>query len=182
MSLEEKTDWHEILQKELERLSIGQMVFNSPMKMKQGIKERVTLRISRDLNSDITVALKGNGIPYVEKIEIYELMKVCLTGENFYIYPLSEEEQIIGKKGYAEWAWDILPEKFGKLILHLKITLRIRLPYGEELKDHPIIEKEITVKINPIYCVKIFVTKNWKWIITALIVPIIGWSLKMILK
>jgi len=178
---EEEPEWLQILKKELDRLPLGQMVFNPPSEMKQGKKERLTLRISRDTNFNILDALKGNGIPKVEEIKISEFMKVRLNGENFEITQLNEEQQIVGYNEYTEWAWDVLPKKFGKLVLHLKVTLRIRLPFGEEVKDHPIIDREVKVKVGIVYSLKIFIAKNWKWIITALIIPIIGWSVKMLI-
>ena len=50
--------------------------------------------------------------------------------------------------GFTEWGWDVTPKKSGNNILHLHVTLRIRLPFGEERKDHPVIDKKVIVKVN----------------------------------
>jgi len=42
-------------------------------------------------------------------------------------------------------------------------------------KDHPVLDKEIVVKVNPTYSIKKFIISYWKWIVTALILPLIGW-------
>ena len=147
--------------------------------MKLGVKDRIETRISRDINANLSASLKGRGIPESEELKISELMKVRLSGSDFNIVSLNEEEQIIGKTGFTEWAWDVKPWKSGKKILHLHVTLRIRLPFGEERKDYPVLDREIVVKVNPAYSVKIFLISYWKWVITALLLPLIGLAWKL---
>ena len=178
----EKPEWYEILQEELNRLPIGKIVFNPPEVMKLGIKDRIEARITKDLQENILASLKGRGIPQSEQLKISELMKVRLSGDDFNIIALNEEEQIIARTGFTEWAWDVTPKKSGKKILHLHVTLRIRLPFGEERKDHPVLDREIVVEVNPAYSVKIFLVSYWKWIVTALILPFIGLSWKLYTK
>lgn len=175
----EKPEWYEILQEELCRLPMGKIVFNPPDVMKLGIKDRIEARITRDIHKDLLVSLKGRGVPQSEQLKISELMKVRLSGNDFNIISLNEEEQIIEKTGFTEWAWDITPKDSGKKVLHLHVTLRIRLPFGEERKDHPVLDREIVVKVNPVYSVKVFLVSHWKWIVTALMLPLIGlvWKL-----
>lgn len=179
---EEKPEWYEVLQAELDRLPVGKVVFNPPDTMKLGVKERIETRISRDVNADLKISLRGRGIPQIEELKISELMKVRLSGSDFDIIPLNEEEQIIEATEFTEWAWDVTPKKSGKKILHLHITLRIRLPFGEERKDHPVLEREIVVRVNPVYSVKSFIFTYWKWIVTALILPLIGWVWETYIK
>ena len=172
-------EWYEVLQEELNRLPIGKIVFNPPDVMRLGVKDRIETRISRDINANLLTSLKGRGIPKSEDLKISELMKVRLSGSDFHIVPLNEEEQVIEKIGLTEWAWDVTPKKSGKKVLHLHVTLRIRLPFGEERKDHPVLDREIVVKVNPAYSVKIFLISYWKWIVTALILPLIGLAWKI---
>jgi hypothetical protein len=176
---EKKPAWYIMLAEEMDRLPIGKVVFNPPNTMRLGVKERLEARISKDEDANLLKSLKGRGVPQIEELKISEFMKVRLSGEDFNIIPLNEEEQIIGEKGYTEWAWDVTPKKRGKKTLHLHITLRIRLPFGEEKKDHPVMDKEIIIKVNPIYSATSFIVMNWKWILTALIVPLIGWIWKI---
>jgi hypothetical protein len=175
----EKAPWHEVLKAEIDRLPIGKVAFNPPDTMKLGVRERVETRISRDLNANLVSSLKGRGFPHIDNLIISEFMKVRLSGDDFYITPLNEEEQIILATGFTEWAWDVIARKSGRRMLHLHITLRIKLPFGEERKDHPILDREIAVQVNPIYSVRSFIVTNWKWIVTVLILPLIGWIWKM---
>ena len=146
--------------------------------MKVGVKERVEARISGDEEADMISSLKGLGTPQMEEVDIYPMMAVRLSGDDFEILSLNTEEQIIVEKGYTEWAWDVTPRKSGKKVLHLHSSLRIRLSYGEEKLDLPVLDREIVVQVNPSYSVKFFIRKYWMWIVTALILPLIGWIVK----
>lgn len=172
---EEKPEWYKLLTEELKRLPVGRILFNPPETMKLGTTERIEARISQDSNTNLVASLKGRGVPKIEEIKVSELMKVRLSGHNFQIISLNEENQIIGPSGFTEWAWNVTPEKSGKQALHLHVTLRIRLPFGEERKDHPVVDRELVVLVNPIYSMKSFVVRYWKWILTALLFPLVGW-------
>jgi len=152
-----KPEWYEILEEELERIPVGRVVFNPPEEMKVGIIERIEVRISKNAETDLISALKGRGIAQIENIKVSELMKVRVSGRDFDITSLNEEEQFIDTQGFTEWAWDIVPKKSGNKIIHLHVTLRIRLPFGEERKDHPVLDKEVIVKVNPFYSTRIFI-------------------------
>ena len=179
---QEKPLLSEALQKALDGLQVGQVVYNPPDTMRVGVKERVETRISIDKDADLIISLKGRGDPKSEEMIINELMKVRLSGDDFSIIPLNEEEQIIAAKGFTEWAWNVTPTRSGEKTLHLHITLRLKMDHTEEKKDHPVLDREIVVKVNLVYSIKSFILKYWKWIVTALILPLIGWIWKTYIK
>lgn len=169
-------DWRQTLINELERFPVGRVMFNPPDTMKLGIHERVEVRISQDNQVDIISNLIGHGITQIEEMKVSESMKVKLIGNSFKINRINEhEEQIVVPSGFTEWAWDVTPNKIGKQKLFLRITLGIRLPYGEVNKDLTTLERELLVNVNPIYSAKLFAINYWKWIITSLLIPLLGW-------
>ncbi len=167
-------NWIKELNEELGRVSIGQIVFNPCRQMKQGVSERVTVRISKDITSDLVTSLKGRGVTVNELIDVYEVMVVNLTGDDFTITELSESEQLVAGKGFTEWAWNITSTKSGTKTLHLHVTLRINLANSVKNKDHPVIDRDISVEVNPLYSVKLFLENNWQWVIASLLIPIIA--------
>lgn len=171
----------DLLQNQLEKLTTGHYLFNPPNEMKAGTKNRIVLRIGREINIDLKENLKGIGTPILERLKLSNRIQAYLFGNDFFVDPLNRKSQFLDDSNFTEWAWDVTPVKSGELELKLRISLRMRLPYGEEHKDYPIIENTIKVKPNSIYSAKIFLQENWKWVITALILPLIGWSVKMIL-
>jgi hypothetical protein len=177
-----KPAWYNTLQEELDRMPIGNFMFNPPKTMVLGVNERIETRIAKDLDCSLVNALKGRGFPKIENLKISELMKVHLSGNNFDINALNEEEQIVSKEGYTEWAWDVTPLKSGVRKLHLHVTLRIRLPFGEEKKDCPALDHDVEVKINVKYSIKKFFVKYWQWIATSLVIPLTVWIWKLYAK
>jgi len=102
-------------------------------------------------------------------------MKVRLTGEAFSIQALNEEAQVIPAHGYTEWAWDVVPVQSGTRTLHLHVTVRIRLPHGEERKDHPVVDRIIQVDVDSIYSIKKWIADHWQWLLGTLVIPLIAW-------
>jgi len=177
-----KQEEHNIFLAELDKMPIGKIIFNPPSLMTVGKEERVEVRISKDINTNLSIAMKGRGIAQTELIKVSSFMKVRLSGNDFTITSLNEPEQVIEAKKYTEWAWDIFPNKSGDKILHLHVTLRIKLPDGEEKKDHPVLDKEVLVKIDPVYSVKLFCLTHWKLILTTITVPLVVFLFKDIVK
>lgn len=174
-------DWSLKINKEIIKLTFGQVLFNIPKLMKTGKKERIEVRISKDLNTDITKKLKGKGTPEIEISKVGEFMKVRLSGDHFKINELNEEEQIVAEDTYTEWAWDVVPLKSKIQVLHFHVTIRLKIEGTEEKRDYPVIDKEVYVKVSPVYSTKTFVVNNWKWILTALLLPLAGWIVRMVL-
>ncbi|RKZ02337.1 MAG: hypothetical protein DRQ10_00165 [Candidatus Hydrothermota bacterium] len=162
------------IDKALEQLPVGQIMFNPPEKMRVGKKERIEVRVSRSLSEDLTRDLKGSGVPQVETVKVSALMKVRLLGDAFEIIPLNEEEQIVTRSGFTQWAWDVTPLQPGRHELHLVVSVKLRIAGVEKLRDYPVIDRTVYVEVNPGYAIKNFLRKNWRWLLTAIIIPFGG--------
>jgi hypothetical protein len=181
-SVDKAVNWVSTVRNEINDLPLGQILFNPPKEMKVGQTERIVVRISQNLHINLLENLRGKGLPEISIEKVGSFMKVKLTGESFKVKAFNEEGQLVLDNSITEWAWDVLPLKSGAKKLHLLISVRIKLSFGEEKKDFPIIDKDVKVNVNPIYTVKYFISNNWKWLATALILPILGWALKTIMK
>jgi hypothetical protein len=170
----------EIVKDELEKLSLGQILFNPSEEMQVGVKERVEVRIAKTIAEDLSKGLIGRGVPQIEEIKVGTFMKVRLTGDNFDIKALSHEDQLVEGEGFTQWDWDIVPLKSGIQSLLLTVTVRIKIPkYGEENKDHPVFERQIKVKVNLFHSSKHFTKSHWQWIVSTIIGSgIIGYLVK----
>ena len=169
-------DLSQIVEDEIKKLTPGRILFNPPEEMKVGVKEKVEVRITKTLTEDLSKGLKGSGKPQIEQIRVGTFMKVRLMGDNFDIKPLSNEEQIVAGEGFTQWEWDVVPLKSGIQYLILGVTVRLKLPNGaEEKKDYPVFDRRIEVKVNLPYTINKFIKSYWQWIITAVLLPIIGW-------
>jgi|GEM_PF-3236824 len=172
------TNFAEIIREELERLPVGRLMFNPPESMRVGVRERVEVRISQDVAQDLTVNLKGQGLPQLEEIRVATFMKVQLSAEDFEITPLNEAEQFVAADTFTEWAWDVLPQKAGLKSLRLLVTVRLKLDGSEEKRDYPVLDRTVTVAVNRLYTTKMFVKEHWKWIAGSMILPVVAWIVK----
>jgi subtilisin-like proprotein convertase family protein len=162
--------FQDIINKEFEKLSSGRILFNPREKMKVGVKERIEVRLTKNITDNLTGGLIGSGETQIEEIKIGTFMKVKLTGNNFDINPLSSEEQVVGPMEFTEWSWDVVPLESGTQKLHLTVTVRILIPgHDEQKKDWYVMDKWINVEVNPYYTIKRFIDNYWQWIIVTII-------------
>ena len=170
----------EVARSALTQLTQGRIVYNPPEEMQFGQPERVEVRISLDPEANLESGLQGSGLPVEEQIPVSTFMSVRLTGPAFEITSLSSEEQIIAQDTYTQWSWDVVPVRSGEQRLTLTVTARVKLPdFGEEARDLPIIEREITVKVTPVQAAVNFFNQNLPWIGPALLAAVggaLGWA------
>jgi len=162
--------FQELIDEELNKLSSGRILFDHPEEMKVGVKERVVVRLTKDITENLTEGLEGVEAPQIEPIEIGTFMMVKLTGASFDIYTPSSEEQVVRPVGFTEWSWDVTPLKSGRQELHLTVTVRILIPGQDEQKiDWLVMDKQISVEVNPSYTFKRFIGCYWQWIVGTII-------------
>lgn len=173
---------NEGLKATLDELTEGQILFNPPKEMTVGTKEKIEARISKKLVTNISEGLKGRGEPELVSIKVGSFMTTRLRGNNFQIDALSSEGQVVPDEDFAQWEWDVTPLKRGAQTLQLLVIIRIKLAAtDEEPLDLPVLEREIKVRVAPWYSTHTFFTKNWRWIIAAILIPVLGILIKFYL-
>jgi hypothetical protein len=164
------------IDKALAELKQGRLLFNPPSEMKVGTPERVEVRIARDAAEDLGLGLKGRGAPQTENIRAGPFMTVKLTGKEFDITPLSEDDQLVAKDQFTEWSYLVKPLESGMHNLNLSVGVRIKLPGGgEETRFYPVLERAIRVRVDPASSIRQFLEANWQYLATTLVLPLIAW-------
>jgi hypothetical protein len=150
--------------------------------MQIGKRETVKVRISGSLAvspKDLAKDIKVEGNIEREEIQVGSFMSVRLTGPAFKIVSISHEGQFVPDDRFAEWQWNVTPQESGQQILYLTVTVRLKVPpFGEEVMDFPVFEKNINVAVSRIFATKRFLREHWQWIATAILFPFIAWSAK----
>ena len=85
--------------------------------------------------------------------------------------------------GFTEWSWDVRPLKSGRQELHLTVTVRILISGHDEQKiDWLVMDKQISVEVNPSYTFKSFIECYWQWIVATIIsaIAVIPIIIKMV--
>lgn len=152
-----------------QELRPGSILYNPPEQMRVGETERIEVRITRQLSTEIYEDLKGRGDPRVEKSPITADMKVELIGnpEVFDIRPMSSPIQSVFGN-YTEWYWDVTPLSSGIQSLSIKATF---LYQGQTFKDLPPFERRIEVAVNPVYSTSKWLGDNWDKLLAVLGIP-----------
>jgi hypothetical protein len=163
---------------ELEKLTFGKVLFDAPHHMKVGISERVSVRIAKTITQDFLEKLVHCQEAEIENIRISRYMTVILRGDDFKVEALGNEEQIIEDNDFTQWDWKVMPLKSGNRKLWVIITIQVEIDNEQARKTLPILEKEIPVKINPIYASSTFFSQYWQWLIASAIIPVVGLLLK----
>jgi hypothetical protein len=169
-----------LVQAEFARLAAGRILYNPPQEMTVARRERIEVRITQSMTTSLTEGLQGSGAPQVEQIPVASFMKVRLLGEGFKITPLSSEEQIVVGNTFTQWMWDVTPLEAGQKSLIIVVTARVKLAgFSDEQKDLNIIERKISVRVNPVYSIQTFFNENLDWLFPAVLIPLImgigGW-------
>jgi hypothetical protein len=156
----------------------GKILFDTPYQMKVGIPERVSIRITKKLTYGFFEDLIHTQEVEVENIRVSQFMAASLRGDDFKIEALGDEEQIIEDNDFTQWDWKIVPLKAGSRKLWASITIQVKVENEQARKTLPVLEKEINVRINPVYSTRTFVGQYWQWLIASAIIPIVGLLLK----
>jgi excisionase family DNA binding protein len=172
-------DFAVLVNAEFEKLSAGRILYNPPTEMTVGEALIIEVRVTLNNTEPLTSGLQGPGSPVVEPLLVGPFMKANISGDKFKITALSDEEQIVNRKTFTQWIWEVVPLEAGNQALYLTMTARIKIQGdGEEKKDILVKNTKIKVKVNPAYSVRTFFEHNWQWIATAIIIPLVifGWG------
>lgn len=166
--------------------SIGLMAYSNPDQMTVGKEYTIKLRISKEKNSVILINgdrnipindIKVNSKVTIESIRVESIMSAQLMfdKERFEVSPASTELQNIEDSGYTEWEWKIIPLKSGENFLKLIVKVRIKDGNNESFKDITVFDKNIDIKSNIIFSLKLWFKNYWQWLSTTVIIPFIVW-------
>ena len=181
-------DLYAVLAQVSQDLPEGRMVFNPPAEMRQGVEERIELRVQRlspgvseqAAQATLEAGLQGSGAPQTESLKVATVMKARLTGEGFNISPLSEEAQFVSNDTFTQWAWDVTAVKAGRRKLNLQITIQVNVDtLGKVAREWPVKTKTVVVRVNPLYSIGNFVGAYWQWLATTLLIPISAWLYRL---
>lgn len=151
---------------------VGLLDIDCPTSMLQGVQSEVKTSIKRF--NEILESQSGTKIP------IKPVMSVRLIGEDFSILELNSTEQIIDIHSDIPtvWNWRVKPLKYGIKAIELLVSMKVNLDnYGTRTKDLPIYKRKIEVKVNRAYTFKIFLEKNWQWIVGTVIGSGVLWQI-----
>ena len=109
-------------------------------------------------------------------IRVAALMEARLTGLHFDIEANTAERQPVSNDAPTEWTWDVEPTKTGNQELHLTLTAILTVGGRDQPRTIRTFDKVLTVHVTWYDRVSGFVSDNWKWLWTAILVPAGVWA------
>jgi hypothetical protein len=167
----------------LKSLKWGNIAFNSPEEMNVGESTTIKLILSGNQSiRQIETMLKKDKSQKDEilgaKVKISELMKADLNASesDFKIELLSDKEQAISTNELTEWIWKVTPKKAGKKEMYLKLSAIVKISDQTLNQTLPLtiktFDKYIDVKISTAKMLSMFLSDNWQWLWTTILIPL----------
>jgi hypothetical protein len=180
-------DLNTVYQQVIASLPQGSALFNPTEKMRLGEVETVEVRVvpitesqieeSDEVKATLTTDFEGGQEVVIIPLRVSTVMRARLSGENFTVVPLMEEEQIrLPDDPYLRWMWEVTPQKKGEQRLTLTLSVVVNAE-GLGDKTHVTTEvRKVQVSGNLFYSITHFFNSNWEWVITGLLIPAAGWG------
>jgi len=158
----------------LERLGSGEVVFDSPQQMEYKKTKEVFVTLYPD---EMNVPELSDDQESGEAL-VSNRMEAVITGEGFSIIATSPSVQAISSIRETMWSWQITPVEPGNLILNISLNAILEI----EGTDTPFVvetfSRELKVRVPIGVKVTTFLGDNWKWLWTAIFIPIGGYAIK----
>ncbi len=160
----------------LARMSKANIAFNAPEKIEIGMNSQVQLLMSvKDEIAELEAQITEPGVVVSARVSVSQTMRATLKGTGFIITAVTDEEQIIPTTERSEWLWNVKPTSGGTQVLQLTLTAVLDVDGKQAKRTINTFQKEIEVEVPYSFLLSEFVSNNWQWLWSALLVPVGGW-------
>lgn len=167
----------------LESMKLGNIAFNCPTSIDLKDIAQIELRLSMDQSvEELQKAITSAGQKEGRQVRISDVMEARLTGPAFQITAQTPREQAIASRGVTQWRWDIKPTSTGQQRLHLTLSAVLYVNGQRTRKAIETFDKTIDVWVPAGRRVSGFLSNNWQWGLTVVLIPVGGWCWKWLRK
>ncbi|MEX3917965.1 hypothetical protein AB4Y43_17235 [Paraburkholderia sp. BR10872] len=156
--------------------------FNTPPPMNiDDPSAPVQLTIAPEKTREAVAKLvEAPGIVESHDVRISSRMKATLSGaaDAVAITELSPSLQAVSDEAPTTWKWTVKPLKPGKIPLHVELEAEIKVDGVVTPRLVDVYDGSMVVTVTGIQRLAEFSKDNWKWLWTAILVPITGFFWK----
>lgn len=161
----------------LAEMELGTISYNAPDTLNMYDSKKFILQLSVDTLKVHKLNKNGN-IIVESNIQVSDQMKVILSGNGFQINALTPEVQSISRSHLTEWQWVISPIDYGSQHLYLSIIAIFELDGQERERMVQSYDKKLEVEVTWLQLGGLFISKNWQWLWTVIVIPLVGYLYK----
>ena len=167
----------------LGELSWGSAAFNNPGTVGFGQTAVVQLLLSGTMPQEaLQKQIEEDGVVKAHQVRFADEMEANLVGSAFDISPITKERQVVNADGVTEWKWEVRGKSLGEYRLFLTLNAHVIVDGHGMQHTVETLNEVMRVKIvwpeSAIY----FLTVYWQFVLTALVIPPIGWAASRMLR
>ena len=98
-----------------------------------------------------------------------------IVPEGVSVAVVGSEERAVHDTEDTVWQWAVIPSREGKLPIKVRLTAPVVIDGKETPYDVRTFEATVAVFVTPTTRARDFVANNWKWLWTAIVVPVFIW-------
>ena len=163
----------------LERMELGNIVFNAPrtMNLHDSALIHLVLGVEKAIE-DIKKMIEEEGEKVGASIRVSNRMEARLSGRNFEIAAINPEVQAVARREATEWKWEIKPKADGRQNLHLTLSALLNIEGESTPRVIRTLDRIIIVQVTIGQKTKVFMRNNWQWLWVVVLAPLAGWIWK----
>ena len=175
LSSPERPPLHERLDTILGRLQSGNIVFNAPVTLQRDRWDVIELVLSyKDSIDRLENLITAAGKKIKARVRISDRMEAQLYGGAFDIKAATPSIQAVSKVESTQWKWEIKPKESGLQYLYLTLYAMLSVDGEQTPRSIHTYKKNIEVYVTWPQKLSDFVSNNWQWLWTAILIPIAG--------
>jgi hypothetical protein len=141
---------------------MGYLTYYIPDTMKVGTEYKVQLRISKHNTVEFHYNMDTNSVKKQIRVGSSMETKLIDVDNVFQIITTDTPVQTIeNDSSYTEWTWYITPQKGGRHLLKLVVTIK----EDNLTKDIPVYEDKIYIQASPLFTIKGFFIQYWQYLL-----------------
>jgi hypothetical protein len=163
----------------LHQLHFGHLAYNAPSHLAKGQTQLIALSVSPTSSiRQLKATIVASGRKIGARARLAPVMQAALTGLGFRIDPPGPQEQPVAPGLITTWQWQVTPTQTGTLTLALSLKAVVyqqgrRVRYTVRTFD-----ETWNVEVSWRSRLSGFIGTNWKWFVTAIIIPLVVWLYK----
>jgi hypothetical protein len=161
-------------------LDVGNVAFNTPMRVDLGHSEVIQLLLStQESVENLQAKIDVQGEKEGAQIRISNQVEARLSALGFKVEALTPERQAVSSVDTTEWKWSVEATRPGSQQLHLTLSLVLDVSGVQMMRTIHTFDKTIEVpEVEVPWSQKLytFVSRNWQWLWAAILIPLVAWA------